>query len=230
MLLTDEASLRLAFERFGSPLWVRAISGAGGKGSRPVSDMETACRWIELHKGWGSFMAAECLSERTITWESIWRHGQLVLAQGRKRLYWEFSSLTPSGVTGICGACVWVADNHVDGIGERAVKAIAPEPHGVFSVDITYDRNGGPRVTEINCGRFMSGGIVHFPQSGFNVGQIVTRLALGRSLGYSTPVLNPCPNDTVLIHGMDVEPVVSTMKEVLAYESALADRLAAGAH
>ena len=225
MLITSEETLREAFDRFGVPLWVRAISGAGGKGSRPVSDLETAVRWIELHHGWGSFMAAECLTKQTITWESIWDHGTLVLAQGRRRLYWEFSSLTPSGVTGICGACVWVADALVDDIGQRAVKAIAHEPHGVFGVDITYDSHGGPRVTEINCGRFMSGGIVHFPQSGYNIGEIVTRLALGRPLGFDTPVLNPCPADTVLIHGMDVQPVVTTMNEVRAYESALGDML-----
>jgi phosphoribosylamine-glycine ligase len=226
MLIPDEASLRTAFERFGTPVWVRAISGAGGKGSRPVSDFDTAKMWIDLHNGWGgSFMAAECLTAQTITWESIWDNGDLVLAQGRKRLYWEFSSLTPSGVTGICGACVWVADGLVDDIGERAVKAIAGNPHGVFSVDITYDQDGGPRITEINCGRFMSGGMVHFPQCGFNVGEIVTRLAEGRPLGFETPVLNPCPEETVLVHGMDVEPVVTTMQEVRAYEAALEGRL-----
>ena len=60
--------------------------------------------------GWGKFVASECLEDRTVTWLSIWKQGELIVAQGRKRLYWEFSNRAPSGVTGITGTGVTISD------------------------------------------------------------------------------------------------------------------------
>lgn len=224
IMVNTEDDLREAFNRFGSPIWVRALRGTGGKGARPVDDMRSARLWIELNDGWGSFMAAECLSASTITWESVWRDGELIFGQGRKRLYWEFASLTPSGVTGIAGGLEWVADSNIDDIGMRSVNALSERPNGIFGVDITYDNSGAPRVTEINCGRFMSGGIVHHLGCGTNVAQVVARLALGESPGFDTPLLNPC-RDGVLVHGMDVEPVTTTVERARQYKEELAGRL-----
>jgi carbamoyl-phosphate synthase large subunit len=75
-----------------------AVIGAGGRGALPVRDhdVETARSWIELHKGWGNFTAAELLEPDSITWMSIWN-------QGGKRLYWDLSRISPSGVTGVTG-------------------------------------------------------------------------------------------------------------------------------
>lgn len=36
-----------AFEQLGGDLWIRATSGAGGRGSLPVTDYETAKLWID---------------------------------------------------------------------------------------------------------------------------------------------------------------------------------------
>ena len=97
VMLRSEEGLQAAFERFGGALWLRATTGAGGRGALPVQDYDTARSWLEFQKGWGSFTAAELLEPDSITWMSVWRGGELVVAQGRKRLYWELSRISPSG-------------------------------------------------------------------------------------------------------------------------------------
>ena len=44
----------------------------------------------------------------------------------------------------------------VDEIALRAITAVDGSPHGIFSVDLTYDDEGVPNPTEINIGRFFT--------------------------------------------------------------------------
>ncbi len=99
MIINNPEELQMAFSKFGPKLWLRFTSGSAGRGALPTSDFEEARLWIEFRKGWGKFSAAECLENQTITWQSIWKDGELLVAQGRKRLYWEFANRVPSGVT-----------------------------------------------------------------------------------------------------------------------------------
>ncbi len=225
LLIKSKADLEWAFRDLGECLWLRAVKGTGGNGALAVSDLATAVRWIDLRRGWGHFMAARRLSDQTATWESVWADGRLVACQGRKRLYWEFSGLTPTGVTGICGAHQWIADPIVDEIAVRAIHAIDPRPHGVFSVDFTYDNDGALLVTEINVGRFMSGGAIHYPTcEATNFPYIVLKVALGEWPEEQAARINPLPTDVTLIHGMDVEPVVIPTGRVQAYQDVLQER------
>ena len=227
LLINTEADLDQAFQQLGDALWLRAIRGTGGKGSLPVSDFQTAKNWIDLRRGWGSFMAAELLEEQTMTWESIWRRGELIVAQGRKRLYWEFAKLTLSGVTGITGAGETMANSQVDEIAIQAIKALDPEPHGVLCVDLSYDRRGRPNVTEINAGRFLSSGVILSNDSrGVNLPHISVQVAFEEELDIETPLMNPLPIGMVYIRGLDMEPVVTYMDYVNTFETALQDRRA----
>ena len=70
--------------------------GRGPRGSAR-QDYDTARSWLEFQKGWGSFTAAQLLEPDSITWMSVWRDGELVVAQGRKRLYWELSRISHRG-------------------------------------------------------------------------------------------------------------------------------------
>jgi hypothetical protein len=213
VLLGSEEDLLAAFERFGGAVWLRATTGAGGRGSLPVQDYDTARSWLDLQKGWGSFTAAELLEPDSITWMSIWHDGDLVVAQGRKRLYWELSRLSPSGVTGVTGAGVTVADPALDDLATRAVLAIDPHPHGLFGVDLTYDSSGTPNPTEINVGRFFT---THqfFTALGLNMPYIYLKLAFGESPPPILRRLNPVPEDQVWIRGVDFEPVLTSRAEI----------------
>jgi hypothetical protein len=201
-------------DEFGSKMWIRATSGAGGRGSLPVSDMETAINWLNFCKGWdGTFTASELLEKDSITWMSMWRNGELIVAQGRKRLYWELSKLSPSGVTGATGGGETVSDSVLDDIAQRTVMAIDPKPDGLFGVDLTYDKNGVPNPTEINIGRFFT---THqfFTELGVNMPYIFVKLAYGEELPKIERKLNPAKDHMVWIRGIDFEPVLCSMNEI----------------
>ena len=138
---------------------------------------------------------------------SLWHHGELIVAQGRKRLYWELAKISPSGVTGATGAGVTVSDPNLDEIAQRAVRAIDQQPHGLFGVDMTYDRNGTPNPTEINIGRFFT---THqfFAELGLNMPHMFVTLGCGETLPAIPQRLSPLPDDMVWIRGIDFEPVL----------------------
>ena len=220
VMLRSEEDLQAAFERFGGALWLRATSGAGGRGALAVQDYDTARSWLEFQKGWGSFTAAELLEPDSITWMSVWRDGELVVAQGRKRLYWELSRISPSGVTGVTGAGVTITDPALDELAEAAVLAIDPHPDGLFGVDLTYDRAGVPNPTEINVGRFFT---THqfFTALGVNLPYAYLKLAFGEPPPPFPRRRNPAPEGMVWIRGVDFEPVLAPTAEIDRHRAAL---------
>jgi hypothetical protein len=151
---------------------------------------------------------------------SIWHDGELVVAQGRKRLYWELARISASGVTGVTGAGVTVADPSLDELATAAVLAIDRHPHGLFGVDLTYDRAGVPNPTEINVGRFFT---THqfFTALGLNLPYLYVKLALGEPPPPVPRRLNPLPEDMVWIRGVDFVPVLASAGEVDRHVAAL---------
>ncbi|MEX0761267.1 MAG: carboxylate--amine ligase [Dehalococcoidia bacterium] len=223
VLVNNEADLKQAFDDLGRNLWIRATTGSAGRDALPVDNFETARDWIQGKNGWGRFTAAERLRPQSVTWQSIWKDGCLLVAQGRKRLYWEFSNRAPSGVTGVTGTGVTVSDPVVDEIARDAVLAIDQDPDGIFGVDLTYDEEGLPNLTEINCGRFFT---THqfFTNAGLNLPDIFVRAALGEELPTLPGKVNPLPEGLVWIRGMDVEPVLTDLDNVASLETELEQR------
>ena len=214
VILRTRDDVEKALEDFGGEMWIRAITGAGGRGSLPVSDVQTAINWLDFQKGWdGTFTAAELLRDDTVTWMSIWRNGELVVAQGRRRLYWELGKISPSGVTGATGGGETVSDPALDDIAKRTVLAIDSKPDGLFGVDMAYDKNGTPNPTEINIGRFFT---THqfFTELGINMPYIFTKLAYGENPPAVSKIMNPAKDHMVWIRGMDFEPVLKSMDEI----------------
>ncbi|MBU2530983.1 MAG: carboxylate--amine ligase [Elusimicrobia bacterium] len=213
MILNNEGDLRRAFQDFGPKLWLRDIKGAAGKGSFPTDNFEEAINWINFQKGWGHFTAAECLKENTVTWSSIWHNGELIVAQGRKRMYWELANRAPSGITGVTGTGITFSDPEFDKLAINTIMAIDDNPHGIFSVDMTYDKNGVPNPTEINIGRFFT---THFffSKSGLNMPEIFVKLAYGEDCPKISKKLNPLPNGLAWIRGVDFEPVLTDIETI----------------
>ncbi len=217
VLLDRKSNLKELLEDFGGSMWIRAISGAGGRGSLPVHDVATAKNWLDFNENngaWdGNFTASELLEPETVTWMSIWHKGELVVAQGRKRLYWELSKISPSGVTGATGTGLTYSDPELDEIAEKAVLSIDDNPNGLFGVDMAYDKNGVPNPTEINIGRFFT---THqfFTDAGLNMPDIFVRLGLGQEIQEIKKKKNPLPDGKVWIRGMDFEPVLSDVDTV----------------
>ena len=216
MLITTSSDLEKAFEHYGSEIWLRAVvSPGGGKGSFRAKDPKTAKAWLDFCSGWGRFTAAECLEPESTTWTGIWDRGELVVAQSRKRLYWEFGNRAPSGVTGITGTGVTVADPALDDLALKCVAAVDPKPHGIFAVDFTFDKAGRPNPTEINIGRFFTTHLF-FTRAGLNLPYIFVKLAYGEAPPKVSRTMNPLKTGLAWVRGMDFLPVLTDEQAIEA--------------
>lgn len=225
LFIKNTADLKKAFSTLNKPIWLRAIvSYGGGKDSFYTDDFEVARAWVRHCRGWGGFTASEYLSSNTVTWLSIWKNGELVVAQGRKRLYWEFGNRAPSGVTGLTGTGVTVSDHLVDDIAQKVILAIDNKPNGIFGVDLTYDKKGIPNPTEINIGRFFTTHLF-FTQAGLNMPYIFVKLAYAEKLPLIKNKINPLPPGLAWVRGMDFEPVLTSLKNIRSFKEALNKRL-----
>lgn len=218
--ICSPSDLQEAFTSLGPSIWLRLKEGGGGSGALPTDDFAFAKLWIEHFKGWGNFTAAEVLSPDSVTWTSIWRGGQLLVAQGRKRLAWLFGNRTLSGVTGVTAIGETVSDPTVDAVAQRAILAIDRSPDGIFSVDMTYNTDGEPCPTEINIGRFFT--TIHFfTEAGVNFPYIFLKAAYGEEPPLPNQRLNPLESGLLWIRGMDTPPVLSSREQIALYRKTL---------
>lgn len=204
--------LKQAFNKFGRDIWIRETIGAAGRGSLSRPSLAMAEAHINDRNMWGKTVAAAHLTKDTITWQSIWYEGQLVVAQGRKRLYWAFGNRSQSGVTGLTGTGVTVNDPKLDRLALKCIVAADSKPHGIFSVDFTYDKNGVPNPTEINISKFFT--THHFiTKTGCNMPHILIQLAFGEYKG-DFNIRNPCESGMHWIRGIDIIPVLLHEREI----------------
>jgi len=212
ILLNSEDDLILAYEKYGEDIWIREINGAAGKGSLASPKFDHAFMHIDKNNGWGIYTAAEKLTPKSVTWMAIYNEGKLVVAQTRERLYWEAGNRAQSGVTGMTGTGRTMSSDLIDKVSQDIIFAIDPNPTGIFSVDMTYDKNGFPNATEINIGKFFT---THyfFTKAGVNFPEIYIKTAFGEPVDYDNTI-NPLPDGLNWIRGMDVMPIIKTDEEI----------------
>lgn len=217
IIINNENDLKISFEKLGDEngtVWFRSMSiGGGGKGSFPTNDFDEAYEWISKHDGWGDFVAAELLTDRSVTWLSIWNEGELVIAQTRNRKGWAHSALSVSGVTGVTKIGETFSDKTIDDVAVNAVNAVSKVPHGIYGVDMTYDKNGIPNPTEINISRFFTT-IEFFAKAGLNMPLILKDLCIHGISPDLEKNMNPLENGLLWLRGMDCRPRLTTYEEI----------------
>ncbi len=217
ILIKDETDLKRAFSELGDEngkIWLRTSSiGAGGKGALPTNDFEFAKRWIGKYEGWNDFVAAEMLTPDTVTWLSIWHEGELVVGQTRIRKGWTHGNRTLSGVTGVTKVGQTYSDGIVDKVAIDSIRAVDEKPHGIFGVDMAYDKNGFPKPTEINISRFFTT-VYFFTKAGLNMPEIFKDIALYNKFPDLEKKINPLPNDLLWLRGMDTNPMLIHESEI----------------
>lgn len=209
IVIHNETDLANAFKELGDDtgtIWLRASSiGGGGKGALPTNNFEFARLWINRFDGWGDFVAAEMLTPDTVTWLSIWHEGELVVAQTRIRKGWTHGNRTLSGVTGVTKVGQTFSDEAVDEIAIKTIKSVTDKPHGIFGVDMAYDKNGIPNPTEINISRFFTT-VLFFTEAGLNMPVIFKDIALYNKFPVLEKRINPLPDGLLWLRGMDTRP------------------------
>ena len=211
IIINNEKDLKMAFSELGDEngkIWIRSSSiGGGGKGALPTNDFFFAKGWIDRYDGWGNFVAAEMLTPNTVTWLSIWFEGKLVVAQTRIRKGWTHGNRTVSGVTGVTKVGQTYSNKHVDKISIDTIKAVSSKPHGVFGVDMAYDKNGVPNPTEINISRFFTT-VLFFTEAGLNMPKIFKDIAIYNKFPEIKNKINPLKDGLMWLRGMDTLPLL----------------------
>jgi len=180
---TEEDMLRAA-ETFGYPYWLRASKGFSSRGSTLVTNIDTAKHWIGYWRSRGcewKFIAQEYLPGDNIAFQSIWKDGELVTSQARKRLEYIYPYLAPSGCTNTPIVAVTIHRDDVNKMATDAVLSIDRHATGIFCVDLKCDKKNNPWPTEINAGRFFTTSYF-FTRAGVNMPYIYAKLAFGESI------------------------------------------------
>lgn len=221
LVIHSESDLQQVFKELTDgqqPIWFRPmIIGNAGKGAFVTADIGEAKENLDNVNGWGNYMAAEYLPGENMTWLSIWDNGELIVAQGRKRGGWAYSSMSMSGVTGITKIGMTYSSPELDDIAINCCKAVATDnkPHGIFGVDLKCDRNGIPNPTEINISRFFAT-VEFFEKAGLNMPAIFKDLALYGKKPELSKKLNPLADDLLWLRSLDDRPILTTREKMEA--------------
>ncbi|MFX1475572.1 MAG: hypothetical protein ACFFCO_08890 [Promethearchaeota archaeon] len=204
--------LARAFDELGNTIWIRAKTGAGGRGSTPADSLEVAEHWIRYWRGRGKpwdFFAQEYLPGDNIAFQSVFLDGEPVTSQARQRLEYIYPYLAPSGITGTPAVAKTIHSDKVNSTAIQAVQAIDEKASGIFCVDLRDNKDGEPHPTEINCGRFFTTS-AFFAHLGAklsllyaNMPFVYVKLGFGESLGESPPRTNAVPAGYYWIRHID---------------------------
>lgn len=209
-----EADIDRAFAELSPPLWMRAAVGPGGRGSLPVEDAAEARAWIRYWsrrkgKDW-VWVLQELLPGRNLNWTGVYVGGRLVCQAAMERLRYFLGDAAASGVSGQVAQCATVDPGGLREVADRVVRAIEPEPHGVYSVDLREDRDGKPRLTEVNPR--LAGRPWLYTHAGVNVPLAIVRAFLGRDPGDAVAATD-LEVGLHLYRQLDLEPVVGRPEE-----------------
>ena len=210
--LRGERDIEEVFEEFGGQIWIRARHGAGGRGSTPANKKETALSWIRYWKSrnmkW-QFIAQEHLPGRNIGFHSLWKDGELVTSMARERVKYIYPYIAPSGITGTPSVQRTIHEKGVNETATNAVLSIDPCFNGIACVDLKEDKEGIPKVTEINPGRMFTTSFFFSYASKIlrgdyygNIPFLYTKLAYKESIP-DIPKYNILPEDTYWIRHID---------------------------
>jgi len=196
------------------PLWIRAITGAGGRLSLRVNSSEEAKLWMRLNVLQGrarpdEFILQEYLPGRDLAFDSLWFGGKLITSYARERLEYPFRHISLSGITGTPSVARILHNEKINAVGISAVQALNPRPHGVYSVDLKEDANGNPRVTEVD-GKWHTTAPLWgyafaraYNRASYNIAHSYLMLGYSENLPEELPQTNLFPEEHYLIRQLD---------------------------
>jgi len=168
----------------GYPYWMRASSGAGGRGSTKVESLDMAIHWFGYWKArdvdW-VFIAQKFLNGKDFAFQSLWNKGKLIVSQARERLEYIYPYLAPSRITGTPAVARTIARDDINKVATTAITSIDKNATGIFCVDLKEDSNGVIYPTEINAGRFFTTSLF-FSTAGINMPYYYVKLAYNEKL------------------------------------------------
>jgi carbamoyl-phosphate synthase large subunit len=141
-------------EALGYPFWVRAGSGAGAIGAMKINTQGELQTWLKINPRINDFLASEFLPGRNYACKVLCYQGQFIKAASSERIEYLLANAAPSGISGMCSRGKLLNNDKLVNDSVLALRTIFSslniQPHGMFTVDFKEDKEGIPRITEIN--------------------------------------------------------------------------------
>jgi carbamoyl-phosphate synthase large subunit len=208
------------FARLGHPAraWCRPRTGTCARGGAAVASPAEARRWMAVWETMqgvpaSSFTLSAYLPGREILCQSLWHRGRMVLASTFERLACFGADNIPSGVTSLSALAKTVIEPAAVEVCRAAIRTVAPNASGAFSVDVKEDGDGRPHVTEINAGRFFMAMTAFDQVLKHGIALTYVRLALGEPVEVGA-AYEPI-DGYYMVRDMDLPPAVFHADDLL---------------
>lgn len=142
-------------------VWIRAKSGAGSKWALPVISFEQAENWVNylvLAKGASAhdFILSEYLPGKEYAVQLFYIDGELFHCQARERVEHHFAKQMVSGQSSTPSVAKTVDNPEVSSYAASCILDCVERPNGIYGVDIRYNSDDQPTMTEVNYGRYFT--------------------------------------------------------------------------
>jgi hypothetical protein len=214
----EEVNDQKAF-KLPCPFWIRSATGSSGRGSLKINSLNDLRDWINLNSSVKKFLASEYLPGRNLACKMLYHDGHLIRSAIAERVEYIMSKVAPSGITGNTSFGRLVNDPKVFHIAERAMEIMIEKTqsrkHGFFTVDLKEDKNGNPKVTEVNIRH------VAFTQcyaaGGANFPEDMMRLLNNDPTFDRTFKLYEFEPDMIFLRDVDEQPIIMKESQLLKF-------------
>ena len=153
VITREEVNEKEAF-KLPYPFWIRSATGSSGRGALKINSLSELRNWMEISSSVKKFLASEYLPGRNLSCQMLYHHGSLIRSAVAERIKYIMSKTAPSGISGNTSYGRLINDSDVFHVAEKAMEIMMEKrnsrKHGFFTVDLKEDKDGHPKVTEVN--------------------------------------------------------------------------------
>ena len=193
------------------PLWVRDASAgtASGKGSFMAKNVDELKAWMGINPDIDSFQLSEYCPGGNYGVLCLFEKGKLLKLAIAERLEYIMAKVAVSGITGNTSKGRFLNDEAIKRNALKAIDLVCTATHtlmnGLVVVDMKADKNGDPKVTEINI-RYVAYNCC-LASAGFNLAEYHLLAILGRSFELSREVEMTFPKNNLFLRDVDGIPI-----------------------
>lgn len=148
----------------GFPCWIRATRGSGGLGSLKLMDISSYRSWLFINNEIDEFTVSEFLTGRHIANQMLYYDDEYIKGASLECAEYVMASIAPSKVTGNTSFGRFINEDSCLEFCNECVRYLCEKTnqraHGVLSFDLKEDKEGNPKVTEINIRHMAYTGIM----------------------------------------------------------------------
>lgn len=213
----DEINYKKIEEKIGYPCWIRATKGSGGFGSLKIDSRERLKSWLFINNDINEFTISEYLPGRHLATQMLYYDGEFIKGALLECAEYVMADIAPSGVTGNTSFGRLLNDDEIIKFSDEAIKyvceSLGEKANGVLSVDLKEDKNGNPKITEVNIRHMAYTGCL--AEVGFNLSEDMVNLTLGYKEKINQKGIFKFDKNYIFLRDVDSEPIIMEERGLL---------------